>query len=235
VNNATILGPPRKPDFLQTMSLAIFDLDNTLLSGDSDYEWGQYLVHNGHVDGEEYERANERYYREYQTGKLDIFEFLNFALRPLATNDMATLISWRKEFMQKRILPIISQGARALVNEHRQLGDTLLIITATNRFITEPIAREFGIDNLLATDPELVDGRFTGKVVGVPCFQHGKVIRLQEWLQRTGHELHGSCFYSDSHNDLPLMRLVERPIAVNPDQELEAEAVKAGWKVMGPL
>jgi len=217
------------------MSLAIFDLDNTLLRGDSDYEWGQYLVRNGHVDGEEYERANERYYREYQEGKLDIFEFLNFALRPLAANDMATLKTWRQEFMQERILPIITDGARALVDQHRQSGDTLLIITATNRFITEPIAREFGIDNLLATDPEIVDGRYTGRVAGTPCFQQGKVVRLDDWLRETGHALEGSCFYSDSHNDLPLLRMVEIPIAVNPDDELKAVAVKAGWKILAQL
>ena len=217
------------------MSLAIFDLDNTLLNGDSDYEWGQYLVRNGHVDGEEYERANERYYREYQEGKLDIFEFLNFALRPLAANDMATLNNWRQEFIEQQIVPIITGGARALVDEHRLAGDTLLIITATNRFITEPIAREFGIENLLATEPEILNGRYTGKVAGTPCFQQGKVVRLNEWLRDTGNTLRGSCFYSDSHNDLPLLRMVDRPIAVNPDNELKTVATRAGWKVLGQL
>lgn len=214
------------------MPLAIFDLDNTLLDGDSDYAWGQFLIERGIVDRREYEATNETFYAAYKDGTLDIYAFLRFALKPLAAHARAQLDAWHAEFMREKILPMILPAARQLVDTHRARGDTLLIVTATNRFITAPIAREFGIEHLLATDPAEENGRFTGAVAGTPCFQEGKVVRLREWLKTTGRTLTGSSFYSDSHNDLPLLQLVSTPVAVNPDPILEAEARRQGWKIL---
>jgi HAD superfamily hydrolase (TIGR01490 family) len=214
------------------MTLAIFDLDNTLLRGDSDHAWGQFLVDREVVDGESYRRENERYYAQYQSGTLDIFEFLGFALKPLTRHDRATLDAWHREFMAERVRPMITPAARTLIEDHRVRGHTLLIITATNRFVTAPIAREFGVEHLLATEPEERDGRFTGAVAGIPCYREGKVHRLREWLAPRGETLAGSWFYSDSHNDLPLLRLVDNPVAVNPDPELRREAEARAWRVL---
>lgn len=213
------------------MTLAIFDLDNTLLRGDSDHAWGEFLITKEVVDGGEYRRENDRYYAQYQAGTLDIFEFLAFALKPLARHDRATLDEWHREFMRSHIAPMITPAARALVESHRTRGHTLLVITATNRFVTAPIARAFGIDYLIATEPEERDGRFTGMVSGIPCFREGKVERLQRWMDEHGERLEGSWFYSDSHNDLPLLRLVTNPVAVNPDDELRRVAQQCGWPI----
>jgi HAD superfamily hydrolase (TIGR01490 family) len=214
------------------LTLAIFDLDNTLLRGDSDHAWGRFLIENHIVDGEEYERENERYYAQYQAGTLDIMEFLAFALRPLAQHDRATLDAWHRQYMQTKVLPMITPAARALVNLHRANGDTLVIITATNRFVTAPIAEEFEIPHLIATEPEERDGRFTGQVAGTPCYREGKVTRLKSWMQQQGLTLQDSWFYSDSHNDLPLLSIVEHPVAVNPDDILRREAQQRGWKIL---
>jgi len=214
------------------LSLAIFDLDNTLLNGDSDYQWGQFLVEHHIVDGEEYERENDRYYDQYKAGTLDILEFLAFALRPLAQHDRDTLNRWHAEFMQQKILPMIGDKARALVEKHRQSGDTLVMITATNRFVTEPIAREFAIDQLIATELELKDGNYSGKVSGIPCFREGKIERLNAWLANNPLKFEDSWFYSDSHNDLPLLQAVDHPVAVNPDPQLKAEAERLGWPIL---
>jgi HAD superfamily hydrolase (TIGR01490 family) len=211
------------------LSLAIFDLDNTLLGGDSDYLWGRFLVEQGHVDGAYYERENQRYYEEYKAGTLDIFEFLRFSLRPLAEHDMTTLQQWHRQFMAEKITPIMLPKAIALLQKHRQAGDTLLIITATNSFVTAPIAEVLGVDKLIATDPELLHGRYTGEVSGTPCFQHGKVTRLNAWLAQSGQNLADSWFYSDSHNDLPLLELVSHPVAVDADDTLAAHAKARGW------
>lgn len=213
------------------MSLAIFDLDNTLLRGDSDYAWGQFLVEQHVVDGDEYERENQRYYDAYKKGTLDIMAFLAFSLRPLAETDRDQLNQWRQQFMREKIESMITPAARELVEQHR-IGDTLLIITATNSFVTRPIAEEFGVTNLIATEPEEIDGQFTGKVAGTPCFREGKVERLQLWLDENDESLKDSYFYSDSHNDLPLLDLVTHPVAVNPDQTLKDHAEKIGWPVM---
>lgn len=216
------------------MALAIFDLDNTLIAGDSDYLWGVFLVEKGLVDGEVYERENSRFYQEYKEGRLDIYEFIRFALKPLRDNDPAQLRQLREEFLQQKIDPIIQQAARDLVERHRVTGDTLLIITATNAFVTQPIAARFGIENLLATQPELVDGRYTGNILGEPTFQQGKVNRLRDWL--AGRNMHQNFddiwFYSDSHNDLPLLRLVGHPVAVDQDDILTGEAKKRGWPMI---
>jgi HAD superfamily hydrolase (TIGR01490 family) len=214
------------------MPLAIFDLDNTLIAGDSDYLWGLHLVERGVVDAESHRAANARFYDDYRAGRLDIDAFLRFALRPLADNDPADLQRWRAEFVAERIDPIILDPARDLVERHRAAGDTLLIITATNAFVTAPIAARFGIEHLIATEPEMRGGRYTGAVAGVPAFQHGKVERLGQWLDAHGASLEGSCFYSDSINDQPLLERVDRPHAVDPDPRLEALARGRGWPVL---
>ncbi len=214
------------------MSLAIFDLDNTLLRGDSDHAWGRFLIESHVVDGEEYERENERYYAEYQAGTLDIMEFLAFALKPLSRHDRATLDRWHEQYMKTKVLPMITPQARALVDSHRARGDTLIIITATNRFVTAPIAREFNVPHLLATEPEERNGRFTGNVAGTPCYREGKVMRLKSWIQEHGETLQDSWFYSDSHNDLPLLTIVDHPVAVNPDDILRHEAQQRGWQIL---
>jgi len=214
------------------MSLAIFDLDNTLLADDSDYLWGQFLVDQGIVDAEYYEQENERFYQEYKEGNLDIYEFLKFSLKPLADNSLEDLQNWRAQFMINVIQPILLKPAQALVKKHYDRGDTLLVITATNSFVTSPIVKSYGIPNLLATTPELIDGQFTGEVDGTPCFQEGKVTRLEQWLQKTGLSLEDSYFYSDSHNDLPLLKLVTHPIAVNPDELLSQHATKKSWPII---
>ncbi len=214
------------------MTLAIFDLDNTLLRGDSDHAWGEFLVSKDAVDGETYRTANDRYYAQYVAGTLDIHEFLAFSLKPLARHDRAMLDAWHREFMEARVRPMITPGARALVEDHRARGHTLVIITATNRFVTAPIAAEFGIVHLIATEPEERDGRYTGHVAGVPSYRDGKVARLKTWLAANGATLANSWFYSDSHNDLPLLNLVDHPVAVNPDEQLRAEAQRRGWRIL---
>lgn len=214
------------------MNLAIFDLDNTLLNGDSDYLWGEFLSEQGLVDGEYYKRENDRFYEEYKAGTLDIFKFLAFSLKPLSEHDMSFLNQLHKQFMQEKIRPIMLPASFTLIDKHKQAGDELVIITATNRFVTEPIARAFGIDNIIATEPEISNNHYTGKVAGIPCFQHGKVERLQQWLNETGHSLEGSWFYSDSHNDIPLLSLVTHPVAVDPDVSLEQYARDKGWNII---
>jgi HAD superfamily hydrolase (TIGR01490 family) len=215
------------------MRLALFDLDNTLLAGDSDYEWGQFLVDRGILERATYEAQNRAYYEQYTAGTLDIHEYLGFALRPLAEHTPEDLGRWHAEFMERRILPMVSARARALVRRHLDRGDLCAIITATNSFVTAPIAREFGVPHLVATEPECRGGRFTGRVSGTPCFREGKVRRLEEWLSGQGHSLAGfaeSSFYSDSHNDLPLLERVTRPVAVDPDDALAKEAAGRGWE-----
>ncbi len=212
------------------MSLAIFDLDNTLLRGDSDHAWGEFLAEQGAVDAQRFQQDNDRYYAAYLEGTLDIFEFLEqHQLRPLAQFDRATLEGWRHQFMRHKILPLITPAARALVQQHRARGDILLIITATNSFITAPIAAEFDIPHLIATEPEQIDGRFTGKVAGTPSYREGKVERLASWMHDHHQTLAGSWFYSDSHNDLPLLNQVDHPVVVNADPTLAAHARERGW------
>ena len=217
------------------MNLALFDLDNTLLAGDSDYEWGQFLVDRGVLDRASYEAQNREYYEQYVAGTLDIHEYLGFALRPLAKHGPAELLGWRAEFMRDRILPMIGMPARALVARHLKAGDLCAIVTATNSFVTEPIAREFRVEHLVATDPESRDGRFTGRVAGTPCFREGKLRRVEAWLAAGGHgmaDFAESYFYSDSHNDLPLLERVSRPVAVDPDPQLASEAARRGWPTL---
>lgn len=214
------------------MNLAIFDLDNTLLGGDSDYLWGRYLIEQGLVDGEYYERENRRFYEEYKVGTLDIHEFLRFSLKPLSQHAMASLHEWRKNFIQEKIEPIMLPAARALLQQHRDQGHVLLIITATNRFVAEPIAARLGVEHLLATEPEVKQGRYTGNVSGIPCFREGKVENLKLWLKATGMNLASSWFYSDSLNDLPLLEMVTHPVAVDPDDTLADHARMRGWPII---
>jgi len=214
------------------VSLANFDLDNTLISDDSDFLWGQFLVDQGIVDKVQYEQANIKFYEDYKQGKLDIVEFLHFSLAPLANNDAEQLYQWRAQFIEEVIKPIQLKPAIRLVNKHRFKGDTVMIITATNRFVTEPIAELFGIDILLATTPEFVNGRYTGKFEGTPCFQEGKVTLLNEWLTKSGQTMEGSSFYSDSYNDLPLLKLVDNPYAVDADETLRQYANEANWPMI---
>lgn len=211
------------------MRLAIFDLDNTLIGGDSDYLWGRFLVEQGIVDAEHYERENQRFYDEYKSGRLDIQEFLRFSLKPLAEHDMETLQRWHSQFMREKIAPIMLPKAQELLQKHRDQGDFLLIITATNRFVTAPIAEAFAVDDMLATEPQIANGRYTGEVEGTPCFQQGKVERLEQWLASSGYNLADSWFYSDSHNDLPLLERVTHPVAVDADETLTEHARLKGW------
>jgi len=214
------------------LTLAIFDLDNTLLAGDSDHAWGEFLVEEGIVDAETYRKANDRFYQEYLNGEMDILNYLGFALQPLSTHGMDELLEWRAAFMAKKVRPMMQHKANELLNWHRERGHTLMIITATNRFVTEPIAEALGIEHLIATDPEMINGRYTGAVAGTPSFQEGKVTRLTDWLTAHGKSLDGAWFYSDSHNDLPLLEKVENPVAVDPDPKLEKYANKKGWQVI---
>jgi len=213
--------------------LVLFDLDNTLLAGDSDFEWAQFLIDCGVLDREVYEARNQSFYDQYKAGTLDIHEFLDFQLKPLSRHPRAQLAAWHREFMERRIRPLIRRQARALVERHH--NDLCVVITATNSFVTAPIAREFGIAELIATEPEQHDGEFTGAVRGIPCFRDGKVVRLEAWLAERGGSLAAcseSWFYSDSHNDLPLLERVSHPVAVDPDAQLRARAERGGWPII---
>lgn len=217
------------------MKLALFDLDNTLLDGDSDFEWSQFLIRIGILDRELFEVKNLAFYEQYKAGTLDIHEFLDFQLKPLSRHSRKVLDDWHRQFMDQSVMPMIRQPARDLVRLHRDAGDICVIITATNSFVTAPIAREFGVEHLIATEPEQRDGEFTGGVAAVPCFREGKITRLDSWLNERGWTLDSfeeSTFYSDSLNDLPLLSRVKRPVAANPDETLLKHARQLGWDVI---
>ena len=214
------------------MALAIFDLDNTLIGGDSDYLWGQFVCETGIVDTAEFSAENDRFYEAYKSGHLDIQAYLRFALGPLKDQPLETLASWHRQFMASKIEPIMLPKADRLIANHRDRGDHLLVITATNHFITRPIVTALGIDELIACEGEIVDGRYTGEPTGTPSYHAGKVTRLREWLAEQDISLEGSYFYSDSHNDLPLLELVDKPVAVDPDDILLARARERGWPVI---
>jgi HAD superfamily hydrolase (TIGR01490 family) len=215
------------------MNLALFDLDNTLLDGDSDYAWAQFLIEQGVLHAGEYDAKNEYFYSRYKDGTLDIHEFLDFQLAPIADRPRRQLDAWHQDFMQRKIRPIIASGAPALIAKHA--ADTSAIVTATNRFITGPIAKELSVPKLIATDiEERADGTFTGKPRGTPTFREGKIVAVNDWLASKGHRLsdYESWFYSDSLNDLPLLELVTHPVAVDPDPTLLAHARERGWRIM---
>ncbi len=213
------------------MSIALFDLDNTLLCGDSDHLWGKFLCDNDLVDKELYGTENDRFFAEYQAGTLDIVEYNEFCLKPLTEHKLEQLHVWRDQFIESVIAPVVLDKGSETINTHRNAGDTILIITATNQFVTSPIAAMLNVDGLIATMPETINGAYTGKLTGTPCFQEGKVTRLNEWLDQTGESLVGSHFYSDSINDLPLLKQVETPVAVDPDDKLLQHARENSWQV----
>ena len=214
------------------MTLAIFDLDNTLIGGDSDNLWGEFVCEQGLVDSKDFAQRNDQFYADYQAGTLDIDSYLRFALSALKGQPAATLAGWHRAFMDSKIKPILLPKAAALLEDHRQRGHELLVITATNRFITEPIVALLGLKHLVACEGEIVDGVFTGEPSGTPSYGAGKVTRIQAWLAQHGQSLQGSYFYSDSHNDLPLLSIVEHPVAVDPDDTLRAHAQTRGWPVI---
>ncbi|MEO5362307.1 MAG: HAD-IB family hydrolase [Magnetococcus sp. DMHC-8] len=214
------------------MALALFDLDNTLLAGDSDHLWGQFLVNNDIMDGALYRAQNDQFFQDYRQGNLDIQAYLAFQLGVLAQHDRAVLYRWRDQFIADMIVPIIAHHTRTLLTWHRQRGDTLVIVTATNRFVTAPIAELLAVPHLLATELEVENDRFTGRPAGIPCFREGKVQRLLQWMQETGTSLADSWFYSDSHNDLPLLTRVAYPVAVDPDETLRQVAQDKEWAII---
>ena len=214
------------------MNLALFDLDNTILAGDSDYNWSQFLIQEGYLDGAIHAEKNEKFYADYKAGTLDIYAFVEFQFKPLARNPRTVLNQLLKKYVEEVIKPMITEKARALVKRHQDEGDLIIVITATNSFITKPIAELFGIENLIGTDPEEKEGEFTGKVSGLPSFKEGKVTRLEAWLKNKKLSLASfekSYFYSDSHNDLPLMQKVTHPVAVDSDDVLSEYAKSKGW------
>ncbi len=217
------------------MNLALFDLDNTLLNGDSDFEWAQFLIEQGVLDRELFEAKNLAFYEQYKAGTLDIHKFLDFQLKPLSRHARKVLEGWHEKFMQTKVRGMMTAPAQELVARHRAAGDVCVIITATNSFVTAPIAREFGVEHLIATEPEEKDGEFTGQVADVPCFREGKVTRLESWMAQRGWDWNSfadTWFYSDSLNDLPLLEKVKNPVAVDPDATLRAHAEQQGWRII---
>ena len=215
------------------MSLAIFDLDNTLIGGDSDYLWGEFLCDEGIIsDRQSFEKKNDYFYQQYELGSLDIYAWAEFSFEILSHYSINELEAFHIKFMAQKIEPIFLKKAQDCINSHKENGDTVLVITASNTFVTAPIVKRYGINHLLATEPEIVSGRYTGKVSGIPCFKSGKIENLMPWLERNGESLKDSTFYSDSHNDLPLLEIVDNPVAVNADKILAKIAQTKGWDIL---
>lgn len=214
------------------MVLAIFDLDNTLLNGDSDHAWGEFACEQGLVDTSTFSRQNNAFYKDYQQGTLDIEAYLRFSLSPLKGRSLVEADRLHELFMHEKIIPMMQTKAAKLLEQHRSRGDTLLIITATNHFVTAPIAKALGVPHLIACDVEIQNEHYTGEPIGIPSFQEGKVKRLRNWLKEQNRSMKGAWFYSDSHNDLPLLQQVDKPVAVDPDPILQATAERKGWPIM---
>lgn len=214
------------------MKLAIFDLDNTLLDGDSDHAWGEFMVAENLVPPTEYREKNNAFYEDYKRGVLDMVAYQKFVLAPLGRFSAEQLKELHLKFMHTVVANMLLPKARELIEKHRQAGHTLMVITATNRFITEPIVKDYGIENLLCTEPEVLNGSYTGKIIGEPCYQAGKIHALEAWLEKENAQLEYSWFYSDSFNDIPLMQKVNEAIAVNPDEKLKAHALAQGWPLI---
>jgi HAD superfamily hydrolase (TIGR01490 family) len=217
------------------VNLALFDLDNTLLSGDSDFEWSQFLIERGVLDKELFEAKNLEFYESYKAGTLDIHAFLDFQLKPLSRHKRKELDQWHEDFMRIKVRPMMSAAGKQLVASHLAAGDVCVIITATNSFVTGPIAQEYGVKFLIATEPEQNNGEFTGRVAGVPSFREGKITRLEAWMKQhnwSWESFAETTFYSDSLNDLPLLSLVKNPVAVDPDDTLSAHAQMHGWRLI---
>lgn len=214
---------------------ALFDLDHTLLLGDSDHAWGEYMASHQLVEQDFFREKNEAFYQQYVNGTLDIYEYYNFALQPLIKNDINIMLNAREKFLIEIIAPMIPQQSLQLVQKHQEQGDTCIIITATQSFVTQPIASLFAVEHLLATDPEIIDGKFTGNIAGTPCFQKGKLTKFRDWLKVQNIEfdsIEHITAYSDSYNDLPLLQMAHTPVAVNPDQRLASHATEQGWQII---
>jgi HAD superfamily hydrolase (TIGR01490 family) len=218
--------------WVSNLVLAIFDLDETLISADSDHAWGEFVIRSGLVDESIHRKLNNQFYQDYRAGCLNIDDYMRFSCSVLANSDVDKLVQLRKEFIEEEIKPLVQSGALALVDSHRKAGDRLMIITATIEFITRPIADLFGIDTLIAPIPEFKNGKYTGELSGVPSFREGKVTRLKTWLEENPYSLAGSYFYSDSINDLPLLKLVDNPVVVDPDEALLAIAQESHWQII---
>jgi HAD superfamily hydrolase (TIGR01490 family) len=214
------------------MALAIFDLDNTLIAGDSDHSWGEFLVDQNIVDRQLYKKMNDKFYADYESGCLDIFSYLEFSVEPLTQFSLQELDILHQQFMRDVIEPMKLDQAETLINHHRQAGDRILVITSTNRFIVEPICNSLGINEIIATDLQIIDGKYTGKVDGTPTFKEGKVERFNQWLREQNTNNEGSYFYSDSINDMPMLLEVTYPIAVDPDPALRKEAESRHWEII---
>lgn len=214
------------------MTLAIFDLDHTLINGDSDHLWGEYMVEHGIVDELSYRQRNDAYYQDYQRGTLDNDQYLQFALEPLSRYSIEELHAWRADYVEKCIRPLIAPGTAALLDEHRQRNHQLMIISATHLFVCEPIGQMLGVSTVLATEPEIINNRYTGRFLGTPTYKQGKVTVLNQWIADSNHELAGAYFYSDSLNDLALLEQVDNPVAVSPDDDLKAIALARDWKII---
>ena len=215
------------------MNIALFDLDNTLIKGDSDYQWGNYLVENNYVDPVSYSEKNENYFDQYRKGTLCAKEFAEFSYEPLTKYDYNTLISIRKKFFEEKIKPLILPKAVDLVRFHKEKKDILAIVTATNSFISKVSADYFEIKNLLASEPEFINNKFTGKLSGEPCFQEGKVKKVKEWMKLNNYNNYDDIyFYTDSHNDIQLLEYCTKPIAVDPDKILKDLSKKNNWQIM---
>lgn len=214
------------------MALAIFDLDNTLINGDSDHRWGEFLCAEGLVDPRSFSQENDRFYQDYQAGKLDIQAYLQFALRPLAGRTVGEVAELQQRFMKDYVEPMLLPAAFSLLDKHREQGDKLVIITASNTVITKPIAKRLGVSTLMGCDVEIKAGKFTGASVGIPSFREGKVARLTEWMSTNNYSLDGAWFYSDSHNDVPLLERVDNPVATDPDPQLAELARQRSWPII---
>ena len=210
-------------------NLAIFDLDNTLIRGDSDHAWGEFVCEKGLVDIQTYRKKNDAFYDDYMKGTLDIYSYLRFSLSTLKGRKLEDLNKIREEFLKKHIEPLKLSKAIELLKMHRDSGDYLLIITATNSFIANPIADMLEVDDVLSSEAEIKSGAYTGEPLGIPCFQEGKVQRLKIWLKENSYSLKNSFFYSDSHNDIPLMKIVDNPVAVDADEKLNTYAFEKNW------
>jgi HAD superfamily hydrolase (TIGR01490 family) len=211
------------------VKLALFDLDHTLLNIDSDHAWGEFLIRQSLVDEEAHRTRNDQFYEDYKAGTLDAVAYNEFVFEFLSQHDLAYLATLHDQFMTEVIRPQLRPQGQAAINRHRAAGHEIVIITATNAFVTAPIAQAFGVDQLIASQPELVHGRYTGRLMGKPCFQAGKLHHLQAWLG--GRKPTESWGYSDSFNDLPLLTFVDYPIAVNPDTRLHAHALAHDWAI----
>ena len=214
------------------MPLALFDLDNTLIAGDSDHGWGEFLVGKKIVDADYYKQMNDQFYQDYQNGQLDMSAYLEFSLAPLGKLSHVELKQLHSQFMEEVIEPLWLTKAETLLQKHRDSGDTLMIITSTNRFVVEPICNKLGVEHLIATELEQKNDQYTGQVSGIPSYKEGKVTRLNQWLEQSGLDMAGSSFYSDSINDLPLLEIVDHPVAVDPCSQLRVVALQRGWDII---